>query len=168
MIKIYLRNIIRFATVILLQLLIFNNIELSGYIVPYFYVIFIILMPFETPRWLLLITAFLLGITLDLLMMTPGIHASATVFMAFIRPFVLNTFAPRDGYEPGTFPRVHYYGMWWFARYTLILVGLHHLFLFSVEAFSIMTVFHVILRAILSSILTTIFIVLSQYFIYRR
>ena len=119
MIRIYIRNIIRFFTVILLQILIFNNIEVSGYLNPYFYVIFILLLPFEVPGWLLLSTAFALGFTMDMFMSTPGMHASATVFMAFLRPFVLKNFSPRDGYEPGTFPRVHYYGINWFAKYTL-------------------------------------------------
>jgi rod shape-determining protein MreD len=168
MIKVYLRNIVRFFTVILLQVLIFDNIEFSGFVNPYFYVIFIILMPFETPRWLLLLMAFLLGSSIDLFSMTPGMHASAAVTMAFVRPFILNTFAPRDGYEPGTFPRIFYYGFLWFAKYTFILVAIHHLFLFMIESFSFSDLPLVLLRTIISSVLTTIFIVISQYFIYRR
>jgi rod shape-determining protein MreD len=168
MIKVYLRNIVRFFTVILLQVLIFDNIEFSGFVNPYFYVIFIILMPFETPRWLLLLMAFLLGSSIDLFSMTPGMHASAAVTMAFVRPFILNTFAPRDGYEPGTFPRIFYYGFLWFAKYTFILVAIHHLFLFMIESFSFSDLPLILLRTIISSVLTTIFIVISQYFIYRR
>ncbi len=168
MISIYIRNIIRFFTVILLQILLFNNIEVSGYLNPYFYVIFILLIPFEVPGWLLLSTAFVLGFTMDMLMSTPGMHASATVFMAFLRPFVLKNFSPRDGYEPGTFPRVHYYGINWFAKYTLILVVAHHLFLFMVEMFRFSDLPQILLRTILSSLITTFFILISQFFIYRR
>jgi rod shape-determining protein MreD len=168
MIKVYLRNIIRFFTVVLLQVLLFDNIEISGYLNPYFYVIFIILMPFESPKWLLLLTAFLLGLSIDLFSMTPGMHTSAAVAMAFARPFVLNTFAPRDGYEPGTFPRIYYYGFLWFARYAVILVFIHHLFLFMIESFSFAALPMIMLRTIISSVFTTIFILISQYFIYRR
>ncbi len=168
MIKIYLRNIVRFFIVILLQILVFNNIEVNGYLVPYFYVIFILLMPFEVPGWLLLTTAFFLGLTIDLFMNTPGMHASATVFMAFLRPFVLKNFSPRDGYEPGTFPRVYYYGIRWFAKYTFILVVAHHLFLFMIEMFRFGDLPQIIIRTILSSFITTVLIVISQFFIYRR
>ncbi len=168
MIRIYIRNIIRFFTVILLQILLFNNIEVSGYLNPYFYVIFILLLPFEVPGWLLLSTAFALGFTMDMFMSTPGMHASATVFMAFLRPFVLKNFSPRDGYEPGTFPRVHYYGIKWFAKYTLILVVAHHLFLFMVEMFRFSDLPQILLRTILSSLITTLLILISQFFIYRR
>ena len=106
MIKLLGRNIIRFMVLVLVQILVLNNIQVSGYIVPHIYILFILLLPFETPRWLLLIAAFALGITVDLFTQTHGMHAAATVFIAFLRPWVLEMSAPRDGYEPGTFPRV--------------------------------------------------------------
>lgn len=168
MIKVYLRNIVRFFVVVLLQVLVFDNMEISGYLNPYFYVIFIILMPFETPGWLLLSIAFLLGLTIDIFSMTPGMHAAATVFMAFLRPFVLGVFAPRDGYETGTFPRLHYYGFLWFLKYSFMLVVAHHLFLFSIEVFRIGEAGHILIRTIFSAGFTTALIVLSQYFIYRK
>jgi len=126
MIKLFSRNIIRFLVLVLVQILVVNNIQISGYIVPNFYVLFILLMPFETPRWLLLPVAFALGISVDLFTQTPGMHAAATVFMAYLRPWVLEMSAPRDGYEPGTYPRLYYYGFQWFLRYTVILVLSHH------------------------------------------
>ena len=108
MIRIVGRNIIRFLILILFQVLVLDNILLNGYLNPYFYVLFIILMPFETPRWLLLISGFLLGLSVDLFENTLGMHAAATVFMALVRPWVLSIFAPRDGYEPDTFPFVRF------------------------------------------------------------
>jgi rod shape-determining protein MreD len=168
MIKIYLRNIIRFIAVVLIQVLVFNNIEVSGYVNPYIYLIFIILLPFETPNWLLLTLAFLLGLSVDLFSMTYGLHASATVFAAFLRPFILKTFSPRDGYEPGTFPRISYYGFNWFAKYTLIIVFSHHFFLFTVEIFRLTDIFFILSKTILSGLISSFFIIISQYFIYRR
>ncbi len=168
MIKIYLRNIIRFAAVVLIQVLVFDNIELSGYINPYIYIIFIILLPFETPNWLLLTLAFLLGLSIDMFSMTYGMHASATVFAAFLRPFVLKNFSPRDGYEPGTFPRVAYYGFNWFAKYALILIFAHHFFLFFIEIFRISDVLFILSKTLLSGIVSAFFIIISQYFIDRR
>jgi len=77
------RNILRMFILILFQVFVLNNIQVSGYINPYMYVLFILLLPFETPRWLLLISGFAIGISIDLFANTPGMHASATVFMAF-------------------------------------------------------------------------------------
>ena len=168
MIRVYIRNILRFFTVILLQVLLLDNIQLGGYLNPYFYVIFIILLPFEVPNWFLLLIAFILGFTIDLFNGTPGIHAAATVFMAFMRPFALKSFSPRDGYESGTYPRMHFYGIEWFAKYTLFLVLAHNVALFFIETFRFSDIFYTFIRIILSTILTTMIILISQFFIYRK
>ncbi len=168
MVRLFARNIIRFFVVVLIQVLLLDNIMLGGYLNPYFYIIFILLMPFETPRWLLLVSAFLLGITVDLFSNTLGMHTAATVFMAFIRPWVLTLFAPRDGYETGSFPGIHYYGFNWFVSYTLVLTFLHHLLLFYIEVFHFHEFFSTLLRVFLSTALTASLIILSQFFIFRK
>ena len=168
MMKVLPRNILRFVVLILVQVLILNNIQFSGFVNPFIYVLFILLLPFETPNWMLLIIAFFLGFSVDLFSHTPGMHASATVFMAFIRPYILQGFAPRDGYEAGTYPRLYYYGFSWFLRYAGILVFIHHIFLFFIEAFKFDDFFSTLSRAILSTIFSLILIVISQFFMYKK
>ena len=68
------RNIFRFVVVVLFQVLVMDNVMLNGYMVPYVYLLFILLMPFETPRWIVLISGFLLGLGIDLFEHTPGMH----------------------------------------------------------------------------------------------
>ncbi len=168
MINLLPRNIARFIILITVQLLVFNSIQFSGYINPYIYVLFILLLPFETPKWLLLTTAFLLGFIMDIFSDTPGMHTAATVFMAFLRPYVLSLISPREGYESGTFPSVFYYGVNWFTRYALILIFAHHFVLFYIEIFRFGNFFSTFFRVILSTVMSLIFIVLSQFFVYRR
>ena len=168
MITILARNIWRFIVLVLLQVLIFNNIQLSGFINPYVYVIFIILLPFETPKWLLLVLGFLLGLSIDLFTNTPGFHAFATVLMAFVRPYILDFLSPRDNYEIGSFPRIYYYGFLWFLRYSAILIVIHHLSLFLIESFRFSYLYLTLYRSILSSMLTLVLIMVSQYVIYRK
>ncbi len=168
MIKLLPRNIFRFIFLILLQVWVLNNIQFSGFINPYMYVLFILLLPFETPGWLVLVLSFFLGLSIDMFTDTIGMHTSASVFMGFLRSFVLQGIAPRDGYETGTFPRIYYYGFTWFLKYSVLLVFLHHLFLFSVEAFTFTNYHLVLLRTILSTIFTSILILLSQYLIFRK
>jgi len=168
MINLYVRNIGRFIVLVLFQVLVLNNIQFSGYVNPFMYVLFILLLPFETPRWLLLLSGFLLGLSVDIFSNTLGLHASATVFMAFMRPYVLRIISPRDGYETGTFPRVFYYGVTWFLNYAIILVVMHHLFLFYIEVFRFAEFFRTLLRVILSASFSILIIVISQYIIYRK
>lgn len=168
MIRPLTENFIRFILLILVQVLILNHIQFSGYLNPFIYVLFILLLPFETPNWLLLILAFFCGLIVDAFSDTMGMHASASVFMAFLRPFVLKIFSPREGYEPGSKPTVQYYGVLWFVRYTAVLVFLHHLFLFYIEVFRFTGFFYTFLKVILSSFVTLSLILLSQAFFYNK
>jgi cell shape-determining protein MreD len=168
MIKVLPRNLLRFVVLVLFQVLILNNIQISGYLNPYVYVLFILLLPFETPHWLMLVTAFLLGLSIDLFSQTPGIHAFATVFMAFFRPVVLNVLSPRDGYGSGSYPRIFYYGLEWFLKYSLTLIFIHHFVLFFMEVFRISGFFHTLLRVVASTVFSTLIVVISQYMVFKK
>jgi rod shape-determining protein MreD len=165
---IYLKNIGRFIFLVFFQVLILNNILFSGYINPYFYIYFILLLPFETPRWLLLSSAFLLGITIDLLTNTPGLNAAATVFMAFMRPFIITSISSGTEFMMGTHPSFKNQGLKWFGYYSVILVLIHHTSLFFLEIFRFSEFFQTFARIILSSVFTLLLIFISEYLFYSR
>jgi len=167
MIKLIPRYIVNFIILVLIQVFVLNNIQLGGFVNPYIYVLFILILPFEIPSWFLLVVAFLLGMSIDLFSSTIGMHTSATVFMAFLRPYVLKLISPRDGYESETLPQLKYYGGAWFIRYSAILIFAHHLFLFYIEVFRLSNFFTTFVRVILSSIFTIFLVLISQYF-FRR
>ncbi len=157
-----------FVLLVFLQLFLFNNIQISGFINPYVYVLFILLLPYETPGWALLIIGFFSGLVIDTFMNTYGMHSSATLFMAFMRPHILNLLTDRVDFDNKGRPSMAVNGVSWFLRYTIILVLAHHLFLFFVEAFSFTNFFLTVLRIILSTIATTSFIILGQFFTLRK
>lgn len=167
MTNIYIGNIIRFFLLILFQILILNNILFSGYINPYVYVLFILSLPFNTPKLLLLVFAFLVGITVDIFSHTYGLHAAACLAMAFMRPFIIKNIYSRQEYEPGIQPIIRDLGFNWVLTYTGILVLLHHLVLFYLEAFSFYNFWTTFLRMIFSAIFTTITIMISHYLFYK-
>jgi rod shape-determining protein MreD len=162
------RNIIRFIILVGVQILVIKNIELGRFINPFIYVLFIIVLPFETPKWALLLSGFLIGITIDMFYDTAGMHAAACVFIAYIRPGVLKLFSPRDGYEFGTQPTIQYLGVPWFLSYSGILIVLHHFVLFYIEVFRFSEFFSTLFRVIMSSLFTIILVVISQYLFYRK
>ena len=167
MINDILKNIVRFILLVSLQVLIVKNIELGRFINPFIYVLFIIMLPFETPNWLILLLGFLLGISVDMFYNTPGMHASASVFMAFCRPAVLKIFSPREGYEYGTQPTIQYLGVPWFLSYAGILIFLHHFALLYLEVFGFSEFFSTFWRVVCSSVFTLLLVVLSQYLFYK-
>ena len=165
---IYLKNIGRFVFLVLLQVLILNNIQLSGYINPYFYIYFILLLPFETPRWLLLFSGFLLGISIDAFTNTIGLNAAACVLMAFIRPFVIDAISTGTEFMIGHSPSLRNQGMKWFAYYAIILVLVHHFALFFLEIFRFTEFFQTLLRIILSSIFTLLLVFIAEYLSFAK
>ncbi len=166
MINSVIRFILIFTLVILLQILVFNNIQFSGYVNPYVYLIFILLLPFEISSWLLLLLSFGTGALVDILTGTPGMHSSATLLAGFVRPYVLRVISPRDGYDSGSNPSMLVYGFKWFFFYTLIMVLVHHIALFYLEVYSFTDFFRTLLRVLLSSVFSIIFILLLEF--YRR
>lgn len=168
MIYLIRRNLIRFVVLLSLQGLLFNNIHFGNQLTPLVYVLFIILMPFETPKWFFIFTGFMLGLGVDIFSNTLGLHAMASVLVGFMRPSVLQYFSPRDGYEKNTFPRVHYYGLPWFTKYSLIMVLIHHTCFYIFEAFTFDNFHLTLLRILLNVLFTTTLIVISQYLVFRK
>ncbi|HOB85463.1 MAG TPA: rod shape-determining protein MreD [Bacteroidales bacterium] len=163
MINRILRYALIFVLLLLLQLFLFNNIQFSGYVNPYVYILFILLLPVDIPAWLLLIISFFTGLIIDLLTGTPGMHTAATVLAGFARPYVLRLFSPREGYETGADPSMFVYGFKWFLLYTVFIVLLHHTLLFYLEVFRLSDFFNTFLRVLLSSIFSITFILLLEY-----
>lgn len=167
MIPSVIRNIFRFVVLVALQVLILNNVQLSGFLNPFLYVLFMLLLPFETQKVLLLVLAFVLGFAVDLFSNTLGMHIAATLFMAYCRPLVLNIIAPRGGYEVGSTPSIRDMGLPWFLSYAGSLILLHHLVLFFVEVFRFSEGFLTLGRVLASAVFTLVLVLISQYLTYR-
>jgi len=156
-------NFLRFVFLVFIQVLILNNIQFSSFLNSYIYVLFILLLPFETPKWLLLLLGFLTGLTMDLFSDTMGMHAAATTFMAFGRPGILRIISSRQDYEPGMRPTVKDLGIRWFVTYSLVMISIHHISLFFIETFRLSEILPTLLRSFVSISFTLFLVILSQY-----
>lgn len=164
------KNIARFILLVLLQVLIIQNINLTGYMILLPYVLFVLILPFETNKLVVLFSSFFLGVCIDYFYDSSGLHASACTIMGFARHYVLKYIAPRDGYDVGVKPTIEDMGLEWYLRYAGTLVFTHHLFLFYLEIFRFSEFFHTLLRVILSSIgtLSLIYLIQFLFFTSRR
>ena len=158
---------LQFVILVLIQVIVLNNIQLSGTINPFLYILFILWLPVEVNKALVMLIAFLMGMTIDVFSDTMGMHASACIFLAFVRPYVLKVLAPRDGYEVNQKPSLNQFGFQWFVVYASICTLLHHLFLFFVEVFRFTELFDTLLRVLLSSLFTVVLILIMQFFNYN-
>ena len=167
MISDILKNIGRFLVLVLLQVLIVKNINLGRYFIFFPYVLFILLLPFNTSKPLVLLFSFILGLCIDVFYNTQGMHASACVLMAFARGGVLQLLSPREGYEESLKPTISYMGSAWFISYSVMLILIHHFLLFYLEAFTFHEFFRTLLRVIGSTLATFSFVYMLQFLFHR-
>jgi rod shape-determining protein MreD len=152
---------------ILLQVLFLNNIYFLSYINPLVYVILIITLPQNTEKWFLLIYAFILGFSLDILEGNLGLNSSALVFLSFIKPYINKVLIPKNLIDEKEKLNLKILGIKTFSVYALSLIFIHNSFIFLLEHFSTINLFYLILKIILSSVVTYIIILIFQLFTFK-
>lgn len=152
MINDIIKNTVRFIILILLQVLIIQNIRLGAYVILFPYVLFILLLPFETPKLTVLFLSFVTGIVIDMFYDTAGLHAATCTLIGFSRYYILKLLSPREGYDVGLKPTIDSMGSVWFITYSAIIIFIHHLFFFYLEIFRFSEFFRTLLRVFLSTI----------------
>jgi len=161
-------NTLRFLILVFVQVFLLKNTIIYGLNVPYLYILFILLLPFETPNWLLFLLAFLMGITIDLFNDTLGLHATACTMLALFRILLISITVQKDNYDHDPEPSLSLMGFRWFFFYVLILTFIHHFFLLNFEVFKISEIGSTLSRVILSSIFTVILIFVSELLFFKK
>jgi len=161
-------NLLRFVVLVFIQVFLLKNITLYNLSTPYLYILFILLLPFETPNILLFALAFLIGLTIDAFYDTPGLHAAACVLLAFVRVLFISITVQKEGFDNEPEPTLSIMGFRWFFTYALVLTLFHHFFLFNLEVFRFSEIQYTLERVVLSSIFTVFLILVSGLLFYRR
>lgn len=167
MIRTLLINLIRFVALVFLQVFLLKNLTLYNLSTPYPYIIFILLLPFETPNILLFVLSFILGLTIDAFYDTPGLHAAACVLMAMVRVMFISITVQKDGFDNEPEPTLSVMGFRWFFAYASVLTLFHHFFLFNLEVFRISEIQYTLLRFVLSSVFTIFLMLISGFLFFR-
>ncbi len=154
-------NLIRFILLTLVQVLMLKNVNLASLVNPLVYPMFILLLPFNIPRWQLLLLGFFSGLTIDLFTGTYGLNAAATTLLAFIRPFLINVISSTK-YELEDEPNMRIQGPGWFVLYVSIGCLFHHLAYFFLEIGTFYNPLYTLLKVLLSTICSTIIILLFE------
>lgn len=152
-------NLLRFVLVVLLQVLLFSKLDVNPLINIYIYPLFIMLLPFETPKWLQMILGMLIGLVIDFFLGTMGMHASAGLLIGYLRPALLNAIAPR-GTEYEVAPNIFLQGISWFSAYTVIMVSIDLLWYLILENWTFLNIGWLLLKFIISVFFSTVFILI--------
>ena len=161
-------NSLRFILLVFVQVFLLKNIVFYDLNVPYLYVLFILLLPFETPNWMLFFFSFLIGITVDLFNDTLGLHAAASTILALVRILFISVTVQKDNYDSDPEPSLSIMGFRWFFFYALLLTFIHHFFLLNVEVFKFSEIQSTLSRVILSSLITLTLIFISELLFFGK
>lgn len=156
-------NISRFILLLAVQIIFFNNMGFLGFIMPLPYILFIILYPVNGNKSGLLVASFLLGLVMDIFSNSGGIHTTACLVLAFVRPSIFK-FSFGVSYEYQT---IKLNDVLTPERFSFILISVvvHHFTLFILEAFQVSFFLDILLRAFLSTIFTVISCIIIIYLI---
>lgn len=167
--SVLLRNIIRFILLLLLQVFVLNKIQVGQMVSLYIYMLFILLLPFNLPRPGLMVLGLLTGLSLDMFMNTMGEHAAACVFIAYLRPFIINILSPQGGFETTQkSPSMSSMGSTQFFVYAAILVFLHHVVYFSLGVFNMANPLYLLLKIVLGTAASLVLILLYELLFYSK
>lgn len=154
-------NSFRFVLLVVAQVVVFNNIDLFGYVNPYPYLLFILLYPVNSNRAGLLVASFLLGLSIDYFANSGGVHTTASLVLAFLRPsffkfsfglsYEYQTIRINDRLSPERF------------SFIFISITTHHLVLFLLEYFKFVFILDALWRTLLSTIFTLIMSIIIIY-----
>lgn len=160
--------IVTFVVLILLQVFIFDNINILGYVSPYIYILIIIMLPMQISTSVLMLIGFGTGAIMDLISGNAGLSVMVTTWIAFTRPFVLEIVCGRDTINEGGTPSIKTMGRSHFIVYISLMTLLYNTPYFLLENMTLTDISHTALRVVFSSIFTATVIYFSQFIIIRK
>lgn len=157
----------RFLLVLLLQVLVFNRFLFWGYLNPYVYVVLIIFLPTTLPRATVLIAAFAAGFVVDVFENSAGIHAAASVLLAYLRPIFFGYLSrgTEGDRESLRFREVAPLAL---SIYAFLAILIHHFALFVIESFTFREIGMILARTSSSAGFTFLFVLMFQLVVFRR
>ena len=166
-----IKFILNFVIILTIQIFLLNDIMLRssttfmGFPVftPIIYPLILLILPVNTPSWLLIILGFITGLTMDMFSNTPGMHAAAMVLICYIRPFVLRLFFQQSNKElKDATPSLYKLGFTSFVIYIGFMILIHHFTFYLLQIWSFKSTFLILGKTIVSAIMSVLLIILAQ------
>ena len=163
-----MNRIIGLILIMAFQVVILNHLELTAYLYPQVFILILINLPPFINKSYQVLLAFALGLIADFFTSTPGLHASACMFLALLRIGLLNRYdieevkANRSWLNLGTMAMDKYIFL------SAVLVLFYHLYAFGLESMGALNSVYYFITVGLSSLVSFVIILLIQYLFIKR
>ena len=160
------KQIGRYVVVMLLQVLLFDQLQLWGACHPYIYILCLLMMPITLPHNVDMLIGALVGLVMDVFCNSLGVHTAACILVMFIRPYLIGALV-NDKDRLNEQISLRSIGMEAILRYVVIMVIIHHLMVFALAAWSWSHIGFVLLETLVSSLITSLIIIGYNILKYR-
>lgn len=168
MARVLIFNIVRFVTLIILQIAVFKNIGYYNLAALFPYILIILLFPTGISNFFLFLLALLTGLTVDAFYDSIGVHAAACVALAWFRIFFHKITLEVEEQQSFQTPSWGNMGFKWFSTYLLLGTLVHHFVLFFIEVFSFQNILYTLASIFFSSLFTVVVILIISLITYNR
>jgi len=151
-----------FLWTIFIQVFILNNIQLSGYINPYYYLIFILYLPNKKSKSSILFLSFMIGFSIDIFSQSYGLHAFASVLIGYLK--ILWSGKTAKNKEGDELIEINNLSINKFIALACYFIFIHHFTLFFLERFNLDAIFSILKITISSSIFTLLLFIIHKLF----
>lgn len=160
------KQFVRYVIVMILQVLLFDQLQLWGACHPYIYVLCLLMMPITLPHSASMIIGAAAGLVMDVFCNSLGVHMAACILLMFLRPYLIGAIVnDKDRLNEQISSRA--IGTEALIKYVVIGVLIHHLTVFSLAAWSFSHIWFVLLETLVSSIVTILIIIGYNAMSYR-
>jgi len=156
----------RYVVVMLLQVLLFDQLQLWGACHPYIYILCLLMLPITLPHSVDMLIGAVVGLVMDIFCNSLGIHTASCILLMFVRPYLLGVIV-NDKDRLNEQIHLRTLGMEAFIKYVVILVFIHHLMVFSLAAWSWHHIGFVLLETVVSGVITCFIIIGYNILKYR-
>ena len=156
----------RYILVMMLQVLLFDQLQLWGICHPYIYILCLLMMPITLPHNVDMLIGALVGLVMDVFCNSLGVHTAACILVMFIRPYLIGALV-NDKDRLNEQISLRSIGMEAILRYVVIMVIIHHLMVFALAAWSWSHIGFVLLETLVSSLVTILIIIGYNILKYR-
>lgn len=163
--QVFLRIGLSIIIYLVLQVFFLRNLVIFDIAFCFVYISVILFLPGSTSTTSALVIALIIGLLVDLFYNTAGLHASASLVVAYLRGFILKYLFPSRGLDNEIVVSLSDMGVERFIRYIVIMTFIHHTYLFFVEVGSLTFFTHTLIKILASVVFSSIVIFLMHVYL---
>jgi rod shape-determining protein MreD len=153
------KQILHAVLIVLLQVLLFDRLQIGGWGYPMVYVVILMNIPVQMPRWIEMFIGAMLGLLVDIWSTSIGVNMAACILFSYLRPiFLAHMVQDIERVSGEVYSRS--IGLLEYTKILSILVILHHFVVFVLEAWSWHNWWIIIVQTLISSILSLVLIMI--------